>query len=177
MQTLTKHYTSKFQKEIKISKKGFWRLNRVLYGLKQAGRQWFLTISKFLRENGYTQLSSEPCIFKKVINNKLVGLIGLYVDDMMITGNNREIRNIISKLKKRFKISNCEPLRYILGIKIEKVHNNYIISQTHTINTLLEKYNITNIKNQSTPYTGDNLISENKKNHLTRQYSKVQLDR
>ena len=144
-------------------KKGFWRLNRALYGLKQAGRQWFLTISKFLRENGYTQLSSEPCIFKKVINNKLVGLIGLYVDDMMITGNNREIRNIISKLKKRFKISNCEPLRYILGIKIEKDHNDYIISQTHAINTLLEKYNITNIKKQSTPCTGDNLISENKK--------------
>ena len=54
----------------------------------------------------------------------------------------------------------------------QQLHN---ISNSH--NKHLEKYNITNIKNQSTPYTGDNLISENKKNHLTRQYSKVQLDR
>ena len=87
----------------KNSKKGFWRLNKALYGLKQAGRQWFLTISKFLWENGYTQLSTELCIFKKVLNNKIVGLTGLYVDKIMITGTIEEIRNMISKHKKIFK--------------------------------------------------------------------------
>ena len=58
--------------------KGFWKLNKALYGLRQSGRQWNITITNFLIKNGYTQLISEKCIFKKIIENKLVCIIGLY---------------------------------------------------------------------------------------------------
>ena len=44
----------------------------------------------------------------------------------------------------------------------QQLHN---ISNSH--NKHLEKYNITNIKKQSTPCTGDNLMSENKKQFNT----------
>ena len=143
-------------------KKGFWKLNKALYGLRQAGRQWFLTISNFLIKNGFQQLSSEQCIFKKVKNNKLITLIGLYVDDMLICGSTSETNKIINKIKGRFKISNCEPIKYMLGIKIEKQNNYFLLSQQHLINSLLEQYNITNIKKTRTPCVGDNTISENK---------------
>eukprot|EP00833_Pecoramyces_ruminatium_P014940 jgi/Orpsp1_1/1188972/evm.model.d7180000068605.1 len=65
--------------------RGYWKLNKALYGLKQSGRQWYITISTFLIEQGFHQLSSEKCLFKRIKNGKLVCLIGLYVDDMVIT--------------------------------------------------------------------------------------------
>ena len=105
--------------------KRYWKLRKALYGLKQSGCQWYLTISEFLIEQGFIQLSSEKCIFKKTVNGKLVCIIGLYVDDMAIAGLVKEINNIINKIKQKFKISKCEPINYILGIKIEKNNFNY----------------------------------------------------
>ena len=43
--------------------KGYWKLNKALYSLKQSGCQWNITISYFLIDNGFTQLISEKCIF------------------------------------------------------------------------------------------------------------------
>jgi len=42
---------------------------------------------------------------------------------MIITGEVKEIQNIIIKIKEKFKISNCGPAEFILGIKIEKQKN------------------------------------------------------
>jgi len=65
---------------------------------------------------------------------------------MAIAGLVKEINNIINKIKQKFKISKCEPINYILGIKIEKNNFNYSISQKHFINTILNKFNINNMK-------------------------------
>jgi len=37
---------------------------------------------------------------------------------MIITGEDKEIQNIITKIKEKFKILNCGPAEFILGIKI-----------------------------------------------------------
>eukprot|EP00833_Pecoramyces_ruminatium_P017559 jgi/Orpsp1_1/1191591/evm.model.d7180000087207.1 len=143
--------------------KGYWLLNKALYGLKQSGRQWNITISKFLIESGFTQISSEKCLFmKKTKNNKISCLIGLYVDDMLITGIDSEIKNIINKLKHRFKISKSGPADFILGIKIKRENNNYIISQKGFINEILDRFNIKNTKIIKTPCT----ITDNDKNNV-----------
>ncbi len=100
---------------------------------------------------------SEPCIFKKVYdNNKVSCIIGLYVDDMIITGKDFEIRETIRLIKSNFKISNCGPLKYLLGIKVEKHGYKYSISQSKYIEDILQKFNVNNIRRAKTPCTGDN---------------------
>jgi len=81
--------------------RGFWKLNKAVYGLKQSGRRWNQTITKFLNKNGFKQIKSEKCIFKYSKNNKTKCIIGLYVDDMIITGEDKEIQNIITKIKEQ----------------------------------------------------------------------------
>ena len=39
---------------------------------------------------------------------------------MIIAGEKQIVSNIILQIKKDFKISNCSPANYILGIKIQK---------------------------------------------------------
>jgi len=114
-----------------------------------------------LIDNGYTQLISEKCIFSKFKNNKLICLIGLYVDDMIITGEKYEIKKAANIIKNNFKISKEESINYILGIKVEKEDNKYIISQIGFIEKLLKTVNIKYTRKTNTPCVGDNVISKN----------------
>ena len=140
--------------------KGFWKLNKALYGLKQSGRQWNETITLFLKNIGFQQLISEPCIFKKTRHGKIICIIGIYVDDMIITGLSQEIFNTIKIIKNNYKISNCEYINYLLGIKVDSNNFNYSISQVSYINNILSKFGVNNTRKAKTPCTGDN-INEN----------------
>jgi len=134
--------------------KGFWRLNKALYGLRQSGRQWFETISKFIINQNFTQLKSDPCIFKKNYrNNKVICIIGVYVDDMIICGIASEIQKIINKIKSNFKISNYSPIKYLLGITVERENFNYYISQRNFIENIIKTFNITTNRKTNTPCT------------------------
>ena len=143
--------------------KGYWKLNKSLYGLKQSGRNWNATITEFLLSIGFKQCKNEPCLFYYINErNEVSCIIGLYVDDMIITGFNYDLLYFIQKIKNKFSISNCQIINYILGISIEKDNNfNYTISQKAYIENLLRRYNIINTKKCNTPCTGENLISKN----------------
>ncbi len=143
--------------------KGFWKLNKSLYGLKQSGRNWNTTITDFLIKIGFQQSKNEHCLFFHVNSKNMVScIIGLYVDDMIITGFKHDLLYFIQKIKNKFSISNCQPINYILGISIEKDSNfNYTISQKSYIDNLLNRFNIKNIRKCKTPCTGENLISKN----------------
>jgi len=81
-------------------------------------------------------------IFLKFKNNKLICLIGLYVDDMIITRGKYEIKMATNIIKNNFKVSKEESINYIRGIKVEKEDNKYIISQIGFIEKLLKTVNI-----------------------------------
>jgi len=99
----------------------------------------------------------------KTENGKVTCIIGLYVDDMVITGNNNEIKNITLIIKGKFKISKSEPINFILGIKVVNINNTYIISQEGFINNILEKFNIKHTRKTYTPCMNDNIKDENTK--------------
>jgi len=139
---------------------GYWLLKKALYGLKQSGRQWYTHFSGFLKNNSFIQLSSEPCIFKKMAGSKTICIIGIYVDDMLITGVQSQIKNIINIIKKNFKVSKCSEVDYLLGINVEKKNNNYFISQTQLINDILQKFKVTNIRKAKTPCTDENGLTK-----------------
>jgi len=131
--------------------KGYWILNKALYGLKQSGRQWNKTITKFLTENKFHQSTTDPCVFFKKQKEELTCIIGLYVDDMLIIGENFEIVRIVSRIKDNFKVSKCGFADFILGIKIERENNDIYISQEAFIDNLLNKYSINNKKKIKSP--------------------------
>ena len=77
--------------------RGWWKLNKALYRLKQSGRQWNKTLSKLIIKTGYTQLITEKCIFvKKNEKGDVLIIIGVYVDNIVITGIKIEIQNTIN---------------------------------------------------------------------------------
>ncbi|GKA25382.1 retrovirus-related pol polyprotein from transposon TNT 1-94 [Tanacetum coccineum] len=72
------------------------RLNKSLYGLKQALRCWYKRFDSFIRSLEYNRLHADPCAyFKRFGDNDFIILL-LYVDDMLVAGPNKDR---INKLK------------------------------------------------------------------------------
>jgi len=62
------------------------RLQRALYGLKQSGICWYLTLTTFLTKQGCQNISLKVCIMWRIKQNQLV-IIVIYIDDLLILGN------------------------------------------------------------------------------------------
>ena len=104
------------------------KLNKSLYGLKQASRRWNAKLSNTLRELGFQHPKNDYSLFTKQQGNSLV-LLAVYADDIVITGNNpEEISALKDFLDEKFKIKDLGELHYFLGIEIIRVSNGLILT-------------------------------------------------
>ena len=97
------------------------RLKKALHGLKQAPRAWYLLVTSVLIDFGFTKCVSDPCILILKRGKDMV-MVGVYVDDILIAGNNRSLINEVKGyIEYHFKIKDLGPVKTMLGINIS--HN------------------------------------------------------
>ncbi|WVY95772.1 hypothetical protein V8G54_027923 [Vigna mungo] len=115
------------------------KLQRSLYGLKQAGRQWYAKLHHFLLSNNYHCSISDNSLFLKHDGNHTTALL-IYVDDILITGNDDgEIQHITDLLHSTFRIKNLGDLTYFLGLEVARNSKGIHLSQRkYTLDLLAE---------------------------------------
>lgn len=92
-----------------------YSLVKALYGLRQAPRAWNAKLKKCL----------EHAVYTKREGNKAL-IIGVYVDDLLITGTSVEtIKSFKKQMSRQFEMSDLGKLSYYLGIEVEQ-EKNYI---------------------------------------------------
>ena len=97
-----------------------FRLNKSMYGLKQAAKCWNDTISSFLMELGFGRLEGEPCVFQ-LVREKAFIVLALYVDDILSFSNDQRLAEFVkSKLAARFQIHDLGELSSFLGMKVQR---------------------------------------------------------
>jgi hypothetical protein len=132
------------------------KLNKTLYGTKQAPHQWNEEINKFIVSIGFNRLVSDTCVYiKQSLNNKSV-IIGLFVDDLIVLYDKideSEYQNIKSKLFNKYKMKDLGNAEWILGMRIIRNRSNKLIhlNQELYINKMLEKFNMKHCKSLNTP--------------------------
>ena len=109
-------------------------LTKAMYGNIDSPLQWMKTFSEFLKKELKLQQSlSDPCIFYKKNEGKLVLVLVLYVDDTMCAGERKEVNWAYSMIEKRFKIEKLGKLKKHLGIwwewKLDKKGNKYLVGK------------------------------------------------
>jgi hypothetical protein len=80
----------------------YCKLKKALYGCVQASKLWYKKLKFFLREQGYIHGDVDPCVFKKVVDGN-VYLLLVYVDDILVIGEEREIRRLEAEFLKEFR--------------------------------------------------------------------------
>src|SRR3954451_6413181 len=92
------------------------KLHRSIYGLKQASRSWNQHFDKVIKNFGFIQNYKE--VYKKVSGISVAFLV-LYVDDILLIGNDIELLECIKGyLNNSFSMKDLGEAAYILGIKI-----------------------------------------------------------
>ena len=91
------------------------KLNKSLYGLKQAGKCWNDKFVKCLGSFNLFQTQADPCVFvSNDSGDKLI--LAIYVDDGIAACKNvNRINSLISHLRVNLKINVCN-LNVFLGI-------------------------------------------------------------
>jgi len=63
------------------------KLQKSIYGLKQASRSWNIRFDEVVKGFGFIKNEEEACVYKKESGSYVAFLI-LYVDDILLIGNN-----------------------------------------------------------------------------------------
>jgi hypothetical protein len=133
------------------------KLNKALYGIHQAPREWYLLVTKFLVEVlGFTQCVCDPCLFFKRSRSNHIMLLAMFVDDYqagVAKEDKAEWIELKLKFMKRFKSSDKGETKLMLGMRITRDRTNRTINLDQEVYTTkkIEEFNMENSKPVSTP--------------------------
>ncbi len=131
------------------------RLHKSLYGLKQARRKWYDTLTRSLADLGFCISYADPGVFLAKLGCHTL-ILAIHVDDCILTGSSPElISQYKVKLNNCYALTNLGPVHWLLGIKITRDHSAHSISlsQTAYINTIVSHFGLSNAKSYDTPMT------------------------
>lgn len=136
----------------------FCKLNKSLYGLKQASRQWFMKFSMILLSLGFQKSHSDHTLFIKQVEGKYVAIL-VYVDEFIIASNNDDdVLFIKDSLTAHFKLRDLGPLRYFLSLEIVRAALGISVTQRKYTLELLEDAGLLACKPSSVPMDPSNLL-------------------
>ncbi|GJS46367.1 putative ribonuclease H-like domain-containing protein [Tanacetum coccineum] len=94
-----------------------YKVEKALYGLHQAPRAWYKTLSTYLLENGFRRGTIDKTLFIKKDKGDIL-LVEVYVDDI-IFGSTKKSLCIESEqmMHKRFQMSSMGELTFLLGLQ------------------------------------------------------------
>ena len=126
------------------------KLLKSIYGLKQAGRYWYVLLRTFLiEEEKFVCCASDHCLFT---SPDLSLLILIYVDDVIISGvSEKLVADIILKLRGKFEIGEEGPVDYFLGMSVEDTGAEVRLCQSHYVQKIIDRYGYGDLSEVETP--------------------------
>ncbi|GJS82347.1 putative ribonuclease H-like domain-containing protein [Tanacetum coccineum] len=124
---------------------------KALYGLHQAPRAWYETLSTYLLENGFRIGTIDKTLFiKKDKGDILLGQV--YVDDIIFGSTKKSLCvEFEQMMQKRFQMSSMGELTFFLGLQVNLKDDGIFISQDKYVADILKKFDFSTVKTASTP--------------------------
>jgi hypothetical protein len=119
------------------------RLPNALYGLQQAPRAWNVKLDSTLKGMGFGQSPHEAAIYRRG-NGGNVLLVGVYVDDLVITGTkDKEVAAFKEEMKDTFQMSDLGLLSFYLGTEVHQGDSRITLQQTVYVKRVVELAGLT----------------------------------
>ncbi|KAK1415074.1 hypothetical protein QVD17_30844 [Tagetes erecta] len=128
-----------------------YKLSKALYGLHQAPRIWYETLSKHLLEHGFTRGQIDPTLFMKRENEDLL-CVQVYVDDIIFGSTSASMcKEFEEIMKSRFQMSSMGEINFFLGLQVKQSADGIFINQSKFVEKLLKKFKMQDCQTIRTP--------------------------
>jgi hypothetical protein len=129
------------------------RLNKSLYGLKQAGRTWNERIDGVLKTKGFVPIPCDPCIYAYRRGSVIV-IITLYVDDLLLASDSlTQLEQVKAELSTCFDMEDLGEAHFVLGVEITRNRKmrTLTISQGAYVTDVIERFGMGDCHPLTTP--------------------------
>ena len=114
-----------------------WRLLKSVYGMNDAGRQWFFRVRSAMLDMGWQQGRLDNCLFFLHREGQLVGIVILWVDDFFFSCSETCEKELIKNLESTFKVGNKEVNEFTYtGINFKKTQDGIEVNQHKYVQSL-----------------------------------------
>ncbi|GJT45134.1 putative ribonuclease H-like domain-containing protein [Tanacetum coccineum] len=128
-----------------------YKVIKALYGLHQAPRAWYETLSYFLMENGFRRGTIDKTLFIKKKKSDIM-LVQVYVDDIIFGSTKKSMCTEFEDcMHKRFQMSSMGELTFFLGLQVKQQPDGIFISQDKYVADILKKFDFCSIRTATTP--------------------------
>ncbi|GJW03562.1 putative ribonuclease H-like domain-containing protein [Tanacetum coccineum] len=128
-----------------------YKVEKALYGLHQAPRAWYETLSTYLLDNGFKRGKIDKTLFIRRDQGDIL-LVQVYVDDIIFGSTKKSLCTEFKKMMhKKFQMSYMGKLTFFLGLQVKKKEDGIFISQDKYVTGILKKFGFTDVKTASTP--------------------------
>jgi Reverse transcriptase (RNA-dependent DNA polymerase) len=112
---------------------------------------WYHKLKQALCAISFKTLSSDPSLFL-FRNESTVAFLLVYVDDIVLTGNNNIFLNtVVQLLDQQFTKKDLENLHFFLDIEVTPFQQGLLLTQTKYIYSILDRANMLGAKPINTP--------------------------
>ena len=127
-------------REAKLEKGYLWKLEKCLYGLKDASRQWNSRVDTALVKAGFEKSKLDPSVYYfKNRNKEVIGCVGVHVDDFIHAGTDSFNKYVILPLMEEFKVGKNEKGSFMYtGFKITQDNEGILLDQSEYVEKNLE---------------------------------------
>ena len=114
-----------------------WLLNKCLYGLRDASRQWYTRVEGVLLRLGFEKCTYDSGLFFLMKDGKLEALVGLHVDDFLNAGGIFFHEVILPEILNTFKVGKSETGSFMYtGFQLEQDQNGVTLDQSEYVEGL-----------------------------------------
>ncbi|GKA68245.1 putative ribonuclease H-like domain-containing protein [Tanacetum coccineum] len=133
-----------------------YRVEKAMYGLHQAPRAWYGTLSKYLLANGFQRGTIDQTLFIRKHKGEFL-LVQVYVDDIIFGSSNPKLcKEFEDLMHDKFKMSVMGELTFFLGLQVLQKNDGIFISQDKYVGDILKKFRYTDVRTTKTPMDKEN---------------------
>eukprot|EP00253_Pinus_taeda_P004990 PITA_04990 len=120
------------------------------FSLVQAPRAWYTMIDNYVTGLGFTKSEADASLYHIMVKGKLL-IILLYVDDLILTGDDKLIMSCKEALAREFEMKDMGLMHYFLGMEMWQKDGKLFVSQGKYANEILMGFHMEKCKPMQTP--------------------------
>nr|GEV07309.1 retrovirus-related Pol polyprotein from transposon TNT 1-94 [Tanacetum cinerariifolium] len=133
-----------------------YKVEEAMYGLHQALRAWYGTLSKYLLDNGFQRGTIDQTLFVRKHKGEFL-LVQVYVNDIIFGSSNPNLcREFKALMHDKFQMSAMGELNFFLGLQVLQNKDGIFLSQDKYVGDILKIFRYTDIRAAKTPIDREN---------------------